>query len=529
MKRLPILLLVGLLLLSLSLTAAAQDERVLVIGHAEATDSLDPARGYTQTTSVIHAAVYETLVTFPTDSAAEILPDLATSWEISEDGTIYTFTLREGATFWNGDPVTAEDVVFSFNRMINIAGNPSSLADTIASVEVGEGGTVVLTLTQPDPAILSKLVFGGFAVTHAGLVTENGGDASADAAANDAAEAFLNQTSAGTGPYRLVEWEPQVQTVLERNENYQGDAPYFDRVIILNMPEAATQKAALESGEIDMALDVTADQVPDLLNNPDVTVYQGSGNIVHFLLMNMNPDVGGPMAIPQVQQAVRLSLDYPGYTTLFGGVTPASVIPVGFLGAYGPEEAIQRDLEAAAALLDEAGFPAGEDGTRFEVTLDYPVFTFQGVNMETNAQKIQADLAEVGIVVNLNPGELQVSLEQYRLGNQGFGYWFWGPDFIDPQNYTEFLPEKKVGGVRAQWTADRADAEIIELRDAALTETDPEARVEIFHAIQDYMQQNGAFAPFLQPGVQTAYRADLTGYAWHPQWLLDVSLLARAE
>jgi peptide/nickel transport system substrate-binding protein len=227
------------------------------------------------------------------------------------------------------------------------------------------------------------------------------------------------------------------------------------------------------------------------------------------------------MSDPLVQRAVRLALDYPGYVSLFGGVTPASVIPVGFLGAYGSDMALTRDVDAAKALLAEAGYPDG-----FEVTLSYPVFTFQGVNMETNAQKVAADLAEIGITVALNPGELQVSLEEYRNGLQGFGYWFWGPDFIDPLNYVEFLPGMKVGGTRAQWTDERASADILALRDQALVETDPDARVEVFHQIQDYMQQNGVFAPFLQPGVQVAMASDIQNYFWHPQWTVDLSILS---
>lgn len=518
-----VLLLLVLALLAVGLVQA-QDEKVLVIGHAEATDSLDPARGYNQTTSIIHQAVYESLVTFPADSAAEILPSLATDWTISEDGLTYTFNLNPAAIFSNGDPVTADDVVFSFNRMINVQGQPSSLATTVAGVEAVDG-QVVLTLNQPDPAILAKLAAIGFQVTNDDEVRANGGTDAADAATTDAAEAWLNSHSAGSGRYVLESWEPQVQTVLVRNPNYYGDDPgYFDRIIIVNMPEAATQKAALESGEIDMALDITSDQVPALQSNPGLTVFLGSGNIVHFLLMNANPDVGGPMSDPKVQQAVRLALDYPGYVSLFGGVTPPSVIPVGFLGAYGPDHALTRDLDAARALMAEAGYADG-----FEISLSYPVFTFQGVNMETNAQKVAADLAEIGITVNLSPGELQVVLETYRNGLDAFSYWFWGPDFIDPVNYVEFLPGMKVGGTRAQWTDERADQTILDLRDQALVETDPETRVELFHAIQDYLQQNGSFAPFLQPGVQTAFKSDIENYYWHPSWLVDVGILSRAE
>ncbi|MFN8379275.1 MAG: ABC transporter substrate-binding protein [Anaerolineae bacterium] len=521
-SRLVMLLLVFALLVVGA--AQAQDEKVLVVGHAEATDSLDPARGYNQTTSIIHQATYEGLVTFPKDSAAEILPGLASDWTISEDGLTYTFNLNPAAVFSSGNPVTAEDVAFSFNRMINVQGQPSSLASTVASVAAVDG-QVVITLTQPDPSLFAKLAGPGFQVTEAAVVQANGGTDAADASTTDTAESWLNSNSAGSGRYVLESWEPQVQTVLVRNPNYYGAEPgYYDRIIVVNMPEAATQKAALESGEIDLALDITADQVPSLQSDAGITVYQGSGNIVHFLLMNANPDVGGPMSDPKVQQAVRLALDYPGYTTLFGGVTPASVIPVGFLGAYGPDKALTRDLDAARALLAEAGYPDG-----FETTLTYPVFTFQGVNMETNAQKVAADLAEVGITVNLNPGELQVALEGYRNGLDAFSYWFWGPDFIDPLNYVEFLPGMKVGGTRAQWTDERADATILALRDQALVESDPDTRVELFHQIQDYMQQNGPFAPFLQPGVQVAMASDVQNYFWHPQWTVDLSILSSAQ
>jgi len=500
-------------------SVAAQDENVLVIGHAESTDSLDPARGFTQTTGIIHKATYDTLVTFPEGDASEILPALATEWTISEDGLVYTFTLRDGVLFSNGDPMTAADVVFSFNRTKNIAGNPSFLAETIASVEAPDDATFVMTLTQPDPSILAKIIYGAFSVVNADQVMENGGTDTAD----DAAEGWLNSHSAGTGPYILESWESQVETVLARNPNYWGEAPYFDRVIITNIAEAATQKIALEAGDIDVALDLTRDQLPDLDGNPEIAALQVTGPIVHFLLMNEDPELGGPMSDPLVQRAVRLALDYPGYQALWGGETPASVIPVGFATAYGSDQAITRDLDAARALLEEAGYADG-----FETTLSYPTFTFQGVNMETNAQKIQADLAEIGITVTLNPQELQVSLQEYRDGVQGFGYWFWGPDYIDPGDYTVFLPERLVG-LRARWMEADADPAAIELRDRAETTTDPDGRVAVFGEIQDYLQESGPWAPFIQPGVQVGYRSNIDGVVFHIQWLLDVALISRTD
>src|SRR5690606_2450022 len=240
------------LLIVLSLAtgvAQAQEERILVIGHAESTDSLDPARGYTQTTGIINRVTYETLVTFPDEDASEILPLLATDWTISDDGLTYTFNLREGVTFANGDPLTAEDVVFSVNRLKYVQGSPSFLTAGIADVTADDESTVTFTLSAPNPAFLANLANNAFSITNAEQVRAAGGTDAEDAASTDAAESFLNSTSAGTGPYILEAWDPQVQTVLVRNENYWGEQPYFDRIIITNIPEAAAQKAALESGE----------------------------------------------------------------------------------------------------------------------------------------------------------------------------------------------------------------------------------------------------------------------------------------
>lgn len=522
MRRL-LLLSVLLFVVLGAVLVSAQDERVLVVGHAESTDSLDPAHGYTQTVGIINRVTYETLVTFPDADASAIVPLLATDWTVSEDDLSYTFNLNTAATFANGDALTADDVVFSFNRLKNVQGTPSFLAANIASVTADDADTVTVTLSAPDPAFLANLVANPFAITNDAQVIEAGGTADEDAATADAAEAFLNGTSAGTGPYVLESWEPQVETVLVRNANYWGEAPYFDRIIISNISEAATQKVALESGEIDIALDLTSDQLAGM-GGGEITVATTPGNIVHFLLMNNDPALGGPVSDPRVQLAIRYALDYEGYKTLWGGLTPASPMAIGQLSAYGEDMAFVRDLDRARELLTEAGYADG-----FDITLSYPIFTFQGVNMETNAQKIQSDLAEVGINVTLNPGELQVSLEEYRSGQQGFGYWFWGPDFLDPIDVLAFLPGGKVGGERANWTDENAEQAILDLRDQARVESDPAARVMLFQQIQDYLRESGPWAPYLQPNVQTAFRSDLQGYVWHPQWLINLSLLSRAE
>ncbi len=513
-----------LLLLGLAFVQA-QAEQVLVVGHAEITEAYDPAHAFNPTSGMINRVAYDTLVTFPDGDASSIEPLLATSWSISDDGLVYTFELRDDVYFTNGAPLSADDVVFSFNRLKHMRAQPSFLADPIASLEAVGERTVAITLVDERPSFLAELCNTAFSVVHAETVRANGGTDAADAAETDTAMRFLNQTSVGTGPYVLESWSPQDRTTLVRNPDYWGEQPFFDRVIVVNIPEAATQRVALVAGNIDLATDLTPDQVVALEGHDDIEIFLGPGRWTHFLLLNRDPDIGGPVSNPLVAQAVRYALDYEGYRELWAGsVTPGSNMWVGLAGAFGQDRAVERDLERARELMAEAGHADG-----FEITLHYPDLTWAGVGLSTNAQKLQADLAEIGITARLLPGEVQVALEGYRSGVQGFGYWFWGPDKLDPVDFLEFLPGGKVAGERARWTPDMVDEEILALIARAGVETDPEARLEIFAQLQDYAQRDSAFVPFNVPAIQTAYRADLQGYLWHPQWGLDVALLSRSQ
>ncbi len=523
MRKIVSFLMFTLMLLTLVSVSLAQDEQVLVYGIAENTDSLDPARGYTPQEGTVNHATYETLVTWPPSDNTEVLPMLAESWTISEDGLTYTFTLRSDVTFHDGSPMVASDVVFSFLRLKYVGGNPSFLAESIASVEAPDDTTVVITLSQADPAILAKLASAPFSVVSEAIVTANGGTAAEDAAETDAAEAFLNSTSAGTGPYVLESWEQSVTTVLVRNENYWGEAPFFDRIIFQNIPEAASQAAALQVGDIDIAADITADQIESLTANGDVVIEQVATPTIMFLLFNQDESIGGPVSNPDVQRAIRYAIDYESILALTGGsgVQPPSVIPVGFAGALPNEEVIVRDVEMARSLLAEAGYADG-----FTIDLQYPEFTLQGVAIGDVAQVVQANLAEVGITVNLAPGELLAELDLYRNGQEGLGLWWWSPDFQDAVSNLEFLPARTVGN-RVNWTDENSDAEIQEVRDQAFAETDAAARAELVQQAQRYLQENGPFAPLAQVGRQIGLRADITGFTFNPQWDVDVIQLAR--
>lgn len=502
---------------------AQAQEKTFVIGLSSNADSLDPSRGFTQEEGIVNKAAYDTLVTFPADNVDKIVPNLATSWDISKDGLTYTFHLKDGVSFSSGNPMTSADVLFTFNRTKNVKGNPSFLTETFDSVSAPDKSTVVLKLKGPDPAVLAKLVFPAFGVQDSETVKKNGGTDADTADKDDKAEAWLNNNSAGTGPYILTKWDKGNEIDLVKNPKYWGTAPAFDKVVIKDIPKAATQKTALEAGDIDLAFDITPDQSASIKSNSDLKLYEGPSPIVFFLLMNMDKTIGGPMSDPKVQQAVRLALDYEGIKKLTGGpaVTPASVIPAGFFAALGPDKALKRDVDAAKKLMKDAGFESG-----FTVDMEYWDTTYQGVNFGATAQKVQADLKDIGITVNLKGGEISVVLANYRDGKEALGMWFWGPDYIDPLDYVQFLPEGIVGK-RAHWTDASGDKAIKDLRDQLNVEVDPAKRVDLFGKMQTWLQSNGPFAPFLQPGVQIAYRASLKGFAYSPQWQFDPATFSK--
>jgi peptide/nickel transport system substrate-binding protein len=504
---------------------APSEPREFVVGVAFDQATLDPGRGFEITGGMVHKATYNTLVTWADDNVSELVPDLAESWEVTEGGTVFTFKLREGVKFHSGNELTAQDVKWSWERAMGIKGNPSFVFEGVVSIEAPDDYTVVVTKEAPDPAFLAKSTYGAFSVLDSETVAAQGGTSGPDADQTDQAEEWLNQNSAGTGPFVLKSWVAETEVVVEKFEDYWRGPAFFDRVIYRNIPETATQKLTLEAGGIDLAVEISSDQVEALKANPEIKVVEGQGTNMFFLLCNANPELtDGIMSDDRVRNAIRYAIDYEGLLALAGGsaITPATIVPFGFLGAWGPDKSYERDLDRARELLAEAGYPDG-----FDIDMEYPTkFTRSGIDFDIFAEKVQADLAEVGINVTLQPGELMTVLARYRDGAEGFSFWMWGADYYDVSDYLEFLPEGIVG-LRAQWTDERADQEIKDLRDAAKVEMDNDARVEIWDDIQAYLQVKSPFVPLVQPGAVVAHRQWLKGYVFNESWKVDPFLLAK--
>lgn len=488
----------------------------LVVDTAFSIETGDPGNTYDPTGNMVAKAVYETLVDFEGSDVTTPVPGLA-SWEQDDEATEFTFTLEEGRVFSDGSPVDADDVVFSLGRVQGMTEAKPNFLLTGVTIEKVDDRTVRFTTETPLlqlPAILANPALG---IVNSEVVSANGGAVDG----TDEARAFLDQESAGSGPYVLDSLDLTSQVVLTRNESYDGDEPAaYDRVVVRNVTESATQKINLQGGDTMVAMDLNGDQVADLGDGFTVSSVPSGQTI--FLLVNQDPAVGGVTADPEFAAAVRYALDYDALLELAGsGATQATgVIPTSFQGAL--EEGVTQDLQASAAALAASGY-AGET-VRLQYPNDYPV---GGVEFTPLAERVQSQLEAAGIAVELAPAPFTTELDAYVNGTEAFSMWFWGPDYADSANFLPFGPGLKVG-LRAGWTAE-ASPEIAGLAAQAAAETDPDQREATFADFAAAVQESGPFVPLVVPGSNIATSEDVAGAVYNSVWTMDIAELGPAS
>ncbi|MDR1206196.1 MAG: ABC transporter substrate-binding protein [Peptococcaceae bacterium] len=511
----------------------AGEEKQLIVAVDPDYESFDPAVTYEAYGMLILHACYDNLLEF-VGSLENLQPSAAESFETSEDGLTYTFTLRPDIKFSSGNPLTAADVKWSVERAIMIGGNASFMAEGLEAVEAPDAATVVFRLRETDPSFPVKLTYNFFSILDSKAAQEHGAMSEEDLAAargpedgsaafvatdvSDTAKAWLDSNSAGSGPYVIESYTPKVEVVLARNVNYWGEAPYYDKITVSTIADSNAQAMMLQQGDIDVAFNLGPEQISPLEGKDGITVMDRQTLTASFLLMNCSEEIGGPVADPLVQKAIRLALDYPGIQSIAGvdTATPVAPFPLGLLGSLPPlDPAGYPRLEEAQALMSEAGFADG-----FAVDFYVPTTNIIGVDFVTLAQKIQSDLAAIGIRTTIVPEDIMISLETYRTGQQPLGLWYWNPDYPDNNSQLAFLPGNSVG-LRANWTADM-NPELAALAAGAATETDPEARIALFGQIQKTMSEDAPFAMLMQHTGQYAINSNLKNAEYIDRYYLDL-------
>lgn len=465
--------------------------------------TLDPAVVFEVIPNVVVDAIYGKLVRLANvDGILTPSPDLATHWDISDCGMIYTFYLRQGVKFSDGKPLSAKDVMYSIERLLTIGRQTSWQLEGLGinkdnfseTVKMIDDYTVSFTF---DQNIAPNIILGTMASVSRVVNSETVKTFDRD---GDWGEWRLTDHSAGSGPYTLVRWERNNMIILERNPHYYGPQPHMRRIIFRDVPEAANQRLLLERGDADVAWQLSAQLHQDAIKHPDVyeVLLPGHSNV--YLSMNAG---WGPLQDPRVRLAIKYSINYDeiiDHLLLGYALKVQGFVPRGYFG-YIADNPFAPDYEKAKALLADAGYPDG-----FEVEL----LTSTTDERKMIAEKLQADLAKAGIQANVTILQGAQMFALMRAQSHQLLVGGWGNDYPDADNLATAFANYRAGQLawRCMWEDDFA-ADLVE---AARIEQDPDRRFAMYEELTYYWHENGPFAMLTQSVNFFAVRKEVKGF-----------------
>ncbi len=496
MKKLNIvvvLVLVMSLLFGISVFGAPSrtpKDALVMAANTEIFISLDPAICYEVLPAVTLNALYDNLVGFKNvDEALVIQPELAESWDISEDGMTYTFKLKDEAVFADGTEVLAEDVVWSYKRYLQL-GSPSVwLLESIGinmdnmDEKIVEIDRKTLSMTFDAP-YAENIILGIMDNSWGGVINKD--LALQHEVDGDMGKGWLTDHSAGAGQYVLDVWERNTMITMSANENYYGEKPNLKRIMFRDVPEPSNQRLLLEKGDVDVAWDLDPTMLDEMAEVDGITIVQTPGHSNEYLAMNAS---WGPLRDVKVRQAIKYAIEYDeivdvimaGYALKVQGF-----VPKGYFG-YVDENPFSQNIEKAKELLAEAGYPDG-----FEVEL----LTNNSQTRQDEAAKVQSDLKRIGIDAEIVIMQASQMYPKYRAQGHELIIAGWGNDYADADNLAMAMASYDAGQLayRCAWDDDLA----IELAEAGRFEEDPDKREQIYEELTHHWFENGPFAMFYQ-------------------------------
>ncbi|MHA6729097.1 ABC transporter substrate-binding protein [Devosia sp. A369] len=496
---------------------AATPTNTLVI--ADAIDdiiTLDPGEVSEVGGVLASQQIYQPLVTFDPADPTNISGVLAESWSVSEDGKTFTFKMNPAAKFASGNPVTAYDAEYSLRRVILIDSRISFILtqfgidkdNVVDKIKATDAGTLVLEVNEKYAPSFVLYVLSSFTggIVDSEIVKQH--EATLADGSNDYGNAWLkSENSAGSGPYVLTKWDPKVSILLSRNDNYWGTAPGVERIFLQHMPESATQRLALEKGDIDIANKLGPDDVGAVSGNADIQIMEGNSSTIYYFGLNVRNEA---LSHPEVVEAMKYLVDYQGIADNIGRGTVKvhqTMIPDGFLGGNIDYNPYSLDVEKAKALIAASGVAT-------PIKLDTVVWNVPPYT--EYAQAVQATMAQAGIELNLLVVDGGQWLDRYRSHDLDVWFGLWGPDYPDPHsNAKAFTVNDKTDPDGANGNlADRFGWDSGPLSDqvlAAVQEQDTEKRKAMYDAIQRAHTDSSPFVYMFQDSRKVAMRADVKG------------------
>ena len=364
--------------------AFAQDGSPFVYADAGEPSTIDPAKANVNWELTVTRNVYDRLVDFDLDDPSKLLPALATEW--TQDGKTWTFTLREGVTFHDRTPFTADDVKATLDRLLRIGQGQAYLVDDIASVTVVDPKTVKIETKAPTVFLASNL--SRIEMMSDEDIAKHAGDA-------DQGDAWFGENGNGTGPYAFVSWTRGSQIELKRNEKWWGKFPEkpFDRIIDRFVTDGANRARGLEGGEFDLANFVPLDEALRIGSTSGFHLIEGN-NLWAWPAIYLNMDIP-PTNNKDFRNALVKAFDYNAMVQSFQGKAEVGRGPIPSWFPGSPEKdapEIKTDLEAAKAALAASGITNAT--MKCSVPAGFPEFRFA-------ATVLQSSAAQIGVTVEI--------------------------------------------------------------------------------------------------------------------------------
>ncbi|MDQ0321348.1 peptide/nickel transport system substrate-binding protein [Pararhizobium capsulatum DSM 1112] len=489
--------------------------------------TMDPGEAFELSTAEVTSNTYDLLVRLDLNDTSKIVGDLADSWTVSDDGLTYTFKLKQGLKFASGNPITADDVAFSFERAVKLDKSPAFIltqfglsGDNVTEkAKAADEGTFVFTVDKPYApsfvlncltATVASVVDKKLVLEHVAAVTPSD-EYKYD---NDFGNAWLKTGYAGSGAFKMREWRANEVVVLERNDNYHGTKAPLTRVIYRHMKESSGQRLALEAGDIDIARNLEPGDLEAISKNADLATTAAPKGTVYYISLNQKNE---NLAKPEVVEAFKYLVDYDAIgSTLIKGIGDIhqTFLPKGVLGEL-DENPYKFDVAKAKELLAKAGLADG-----FTVTMD--VRNTQPVT--GIAESFQQTLGQAGVKLEIIPGDGKQTLTKYRARTHDMYIGQWGQDYFDPNSNSETFTinpdnsdegKNKTLAWRNAWDVPK---ELSDESKAALLEKDSAKRADMYKSLQKAVLEKGPFVIIFQQTEVAGYSAKLKDFKLGPSF-----------
>ncbi|MCX6663995.1 MAG: ABC transporter substrate-binding protein [Euryarchaeota archaeon] len=489
--------------------------------------TLDPADAYDTGSSEPIFQIYETLVTYKGNNTLTFYPCLATEWTVSNDSLTWTFKLRQNVKFSNGNAFTAEDVKYSFDRVLTM-GAPESGVDWILSQCMDTNSTIVIDdytvqikLTQAYGGFLALLPFTVAAIVDKDYVEANGGVVAG------VENEWMKLNPMGTGPYMLDHWTRATELVLNKNPNYWGgwEGKHVDKVVLKYADEAATRILALKNGDADMVY-IPYANLNDVKDEKGVVVHPFDSYDIIMCVINTKASNNQYLADGQVRKALSYAFDYDtAIETAYNGFASrlAGAIPKGmpFYDTQNNGQPLYNfDLTMTEQILDNAGYTKSYDfkGTlyRFNGTTIRIFYNAGNAEREMMAIMFRTALDEIGILSSvIAEGWPQLLHRMYTTDDYDLMFIGWGPDYNDPDDYIfPFIASANVSGdtYNTGYHNETVDEKLLEAKYSA----DPVVRAAAYKAAYDIYIQEPPFIFLQQRQYIRPWRDWVQGYSYNP-------------